>query len=225
MAGRDYIRCKSCDCKLVYDGDDNIRDDLDATYGTCDLICPSCLDALEIRLAKLEQAPAVEPAQAVPAFWASENILKESLRDNISCVLTTTKCAANTMPLYTTPPAIVEAVPVAWLPIETAPKDGTEILVTYGKQGFVMQLVRFDRTFNYWKNKGEAELGLENNATNWMPIPDPRKPLYTAPPAIDETRHKLILVCEYLETVGLMFVSPRVISSQIRAILEAGNEN
>lgn len=86
-----------------------------------------------------------EPAQAVPAFWASENILKESLRDNISCILTTTKCAANTVPLYTVPPAID-----------------------------------------------------------------------------DETRHRLILVCEYLETVGLMFVSPRVISSQIRAILEAG---
>lgn len=45
----------------------------------------------------------------------------------------------------------------------------------------------------------------------------------SVPPAIDdETRHRLILVCEYLETVGLMFVSPRVISSQIRAILEAG---
>lgn len=96
-------------------------------------------------LAELEQAQKQEPAQAVPAFWASENIFKEYLRDNISCILTTTKCAANTMPLY------------------------------------------------------------------------------TVPPAIDETRHKLILVCEYLETVGLMFVSPRVISSQIRAILEAGN--
>lgn len=91
---------------------------------------------------------AKEPAQAVPAFWANENILKDSLRDNISCILTTTKCAANTVPLYTAPPAID-----------------------------------------------------------------------------DETRHRLILVCEYLETVGLMFVSPRVISSQIRAILEAGNEN
>ena len=83
-----------------------------------------------------------KPTQAVKTFWASENILKEYLRDNISCVLTTTKCAANTVPLY------------------------------------------------------------------------------TVPPAIDETRHRLILVCEYLETVGLMFVSPRVISSQIRAILE-----
>lgn len=51
-------------------------------------------------------APKQEPAQAVPAFWANENILKDSLRDNISCILTTTKCAANTVPLYTAPPAI-----------------------------------------------------------------------------------------------------------------------
>jgi hypothetical protein len=60
-----------------------------------------------------------------------------------------------------------------WQPIETAPKDGTEVLVTYSKQGFVMQLVRFNRTFNYWESKGEVELGLENNATHWMPLPTP----------------------------------------------------
>lgn len=119
MARRDYICCKSCGNKLVYDGYDNIRESLDFNYGTVDLICPSCLDALEVKLAKLEQATAVEPAhkytsvyagnvvgiykdgeqmtieqivsdlntkavepaQAVKTFWASENILKDSLRD------------------------------------------------------------------------------------------------------------------------------------------------
>ena len=51
-----------------------------------------------------------EPAQAVPAFWASENIFNDSLRDNIACVLTTTKCAANTVPLYTHPIESKQAV-------------------------------------------------------------------------------------------------------------------
>lgn len=121
-------------------------DEYEQLYNAATRRAPPAIDA-ETKRMVLEQTntKTVEPVQAVPAFWASENILKDSLRDNISCILTTTKCAANTVPLY------------------------------------------------------------------------------TVPPAIDETRHRLILVCEYLETVGLMFVSPRVISSQIRAILEAGN--
>lgn len=68
-----------------------------------------------------------------------------------------------------------------------------------------MQLVRFDRTFNYWKSKGEAELGLENNATHWMPIPDPRKPLYTAPSAIDDETRKPLTDQEICD-IALPFV-------------------
>lgn len=120
------------------------------------------------------------------------------------------------------------AVPVAWLPIETAPKDGTEILVTYGKQGFVMQLVRFDRTFNYWKSKGEAELGLENNATHWIPIPDPRKQLYTAPPAIDDQTRKMVLgLCKLIiDNAGPDSMITRHMAQVAEKIcnnLEAGN--
>ena len=58
MARRDYICCKSCSCKLVYDGYDNIRCDLEAQYGTMDLICPDCLKELETKLAEREQEPA-----------------------------------------------------------------------------------------------------------------------------------------------------------------------
>jgi len=55
MARRDYICCKSCGCKLVYDGYDNIRCDLETQYGTMDLICPDCLKELETKLAEREQ--------------------------------------------------------------------------------------------------------------------------------------------------------------------------
>ncbi len=49
MAYADYIHCETCDCKLVYDGYGNARDDLQATYGIPEekysqpLICPACL--------------------------------------------------------------------------------------------------------------------------------------------------------------------------------------
>lgn len=60
-----------------------------------------------------------------------------------------------------------------WKPIETAPKDGQEILVAYGHQNFVKQLVYYDTIHHYWKSKGKPELGLENNATHWAPLDNP----------------------------------------------------
>lgn len=54
MAYRDYIHCFKCDCKLVYDGYDNIRQSLDDAYGdpgapetgmwkvTPKFLCPVC---------------------------------------------------------------------------------------------------------------------------------------------------------------------------------------
>lgn len=61
-----------------------------------------------------------------------------------------------------------------WQPIETAPKDGKEILVSYGRQGNVMELVWYDLIFKYWKSKGESRLGLETNATHWKRIDPPK---------------------------------------------------
>ena len=54
MAYRDYIHCFKCDCKLIYDGYDNIRQSLDDCYGdpnapetgmwkiTPKFLCPVC---------------------------------------------------------------------------------------------------------------------------------------------------------------------------------------
>lgn len=161
-------------------------------------------DAADIFIAMAEAAPTVEPAQAVPAFWASENVFKESLRDNISCILTTTRCSANTVPLYTVPPAISE-------PAQAVP----------GKCEPVAEVLWYEPMLHEPQTKKGHK--IIDASLSWMEKAPLGTKLYAAPPAIDEIRHRLILVCEYLETVGLMFVSPRVISSQIRAILEAGN--
>jgi len=55
-----------------------------------------------------------------------------------------------------------------WRPIETAPKNGQEILVCNMKQGGVMHLVYWAQ--GYWQNKGSARVCLQN--THWMPLPD-----------------------------------------------------
>lgn len=57
-------------------------------------------------------------------------------------------------------------------PIETAPKDGSTIVVIFGRQsGFPAKIVRWDNLHNIWTSYGEWVPGLENNATHWMPIP------------------------------------------------------
>src|SRR5574343_641082 len=50
-----------------------------------------------------------------------------------------------------------------WQPIETAPKDGTEIIVVYPLQANVIGLVSYNNIQHYWQNKGVPELGLERN--------------------------------------------------------------
>jgi hypothetical protein len=61
-----------------------------------------------------------------------------------------------------------------WMSIETAPKDGRTIIVGFARQsGFPVKVVKFNRINNYWSHYGEWEPGLENNATHWMPLPQP----------------------------------------------------
>ena len=61
-----------------------------------------------------------------------------------------------------------------WQPIETAPKDGTEIVVGYGRQsGFPKEIVFFNNLHKFWSHYGEARLGLEANATHYMLLPKP----------------------------------------------------
>lgn len=55
-----------------------------------------------------------------------------------------------------------------WQPIETAPKDGQEIIVKFAQQGNVKQLIYFDKIHGYWASKGQAIPCLQ--ATHWLPI-------------------------------------------------------
>lgn len=57
MAIRDYIVCAECDCKLIYDGNDQAREWLEECYGdptcgcyTAEIICPDCLKKLRTEL-------------------------------------------------------------------------------------------------------------------------------------------------------------------------------
>lgn len=58
----------------------------------------------------------------------------------------------------------------AWLPIETAPKDGTEILVYTMSECFYV--VAYDDVFSApWRIRNNEGLN-EAVPTHWMPLPD-----------------------------------------------------
>ena len=70
-----------------------------------------------------------------------------------------------------------------WQPIETAPKDGTAVLVfppTWG--GMSASIAAWDEDVYaknprpYWRRfdtLGRVSLSRDNAPTNWMPLPDP----------------------------------------------------
>jgi hypothetical protein len=63
-----------------------------------------------------------------------------------------------------------------WQPIETAPKDGTEILVFYERAGarFVHIAWWENHSNNFWfylSSVSQDALGGDNAPTHWMPMP------------------------------------------------------
>ena len=63
-----------------------------------------------------------------------------------------------------------------WNSIDTIDqaKNGREILVAYGRQsGTPVKVVFYNKVHKHWSHYGEAELGLERNATHWANISKP----------------------------------------------------
>ena len=99
--------------------------------------------------------------------------------------------------------AIAEAEkqePMAWQPIETAPKDGSMILVCLPRQMNIVVRARYDTIYKVWMTDYEGEGGLSqghffHEGDLWHPIP----PLYTHPPKreplTDEQRNWIVATC------------------------------
>ncbi len=76
------------------------------------------------------------------------------------------------------PPRYTLAAAEQWQPIETAPKDGTSILVV-DHGGTVREAGWWDRWYGDTSNPGwmiancDEEYGIYVAATHWMPLPPP----------------------------------------------------
>ena len=61
---------------------------------------------------------------------------------------------------------------MAWQPIVTAPKDGTEIL-TIRSNGYIAKAVWYDNPFGRTDTVIENSSGKWWSVTHWMPLPPP----------------------------------------------------
>ena len=62
-----------------------------------------------------------------------------------------------------------------WQPIETAPKDGTDILISNPKKWLYLRIAYWRKTqkAKNWKRGWFVEDGYDyNNASHWMPLPE-----------------------------------------------------
>ena len=65
-----------------------------------------------------------------------------------------------------------------WQPIETAPKDGTDILVMTGETMHVVRWINIHGDFDYWAvdDNKHGPFTLRGKApTHWMSLPEPPK--------------------------------------------------
>ena len=65
---------------------------------------------------------------------------------------------------------------IEWQPIETAPKDGTDILVMTGETMHVVRWINIHGDFDYWAvdDNKHGPFTLRGKApTHWMSLPEP----------------------------------------------------
>ena len=55
MAGCDYISCAECGKRLIYDGDENIRNYLSEAKTTQGLTCDKCVEKLKKKIEELKR--------------------------------------------------------------------------------------------------------------------------------------------------------------------------
>jgi hypothetical protein len=107
-----------------------------------------------------------------------------------------------------------------WQPIETAPRDGSNVILGHPEHKSVMGVWRlgfsFEKLFSdanpvfYWAMNHEDTYGFDFEPTHCMPLPDPPKKGLTGPPRACK-RSLLITVAPSAEK-QLGFLMPEAVS-------------
>ena len=145
---------------------------------SCSYYCqrPACVLAQRDELRDGHGAGNQAPPPAQPAAQPVQRLSDEQRRELIDVLRGGRQCDEDGTEIIMSRQACCEAAdiieaalqPQGWQPIETAPKDGQEFVTANSMQGFVKELVSWNRIHGYWQSKGKS---IHMQATHWMPLP------------------------------------------------------
>jgi hypothetical protein len=157
------------------------------------IVCPECLEQREewVDVLEIQQPNAGQPAPSTPAPFAAK------LPESAALIARVREAAMNDTPTPLTDAADAEIqthqtywdskywhlcdfarslerqIP-RWLPIESAPRDGTPIMLAWPFWSDHPVVGWWSAKWNAWESN--VNLNHEEPPTHWMPLPEPPKP-------------------------------------------------
>ncbi|HNT78002.1 MAG TPA: DUF551 domain-containing protein [Anaerolineae bacterium] len=170
MAFRDYIICRECKCKYIYDGSDCLRDAIEEKWGDPEApnwtvpapLCPDCDKKREAEIAalKADLAALREVEREKVAAWILSFGFATGHGDTIEDLLS--EAGTQIQELR----AAQEWVPVS----ERLPDNGVTVLIAGG--------CAYHLSHNGWFTLmgSDAHRRITWTVTHWMPLPLPPQP-------------------------------------------------
>ena len=105
---------------------------------------------------------------------------------------------------------------MTWQTMQSAPRDGTEVLLRYPKQGNVKHLASYDTFSGMWTNKGAPVFAIEQGC-EWAPIPPDAAPVVAnaapeLPEPLEEVRGKFRGEWDYVEAGARYYTQAQLIA-------------
>lgn len=149
------------------------REEFNRLYGSVNYRVVDWKNADDIDKKSFRVSVAAILRAARPEAWVTRKKLAEWVNSRMSNEAVYEQINSRIRYCVEVPPAECKQ---GWREWDTAPSDGSEILVRFKHQGNVVRLCRFNIVHGYWESKGVPVLGLCNQGCQWHHVPGVKYP-------------------------------------------------